>query len=329
MCNFKEIFYMNELQQLLLSSMPLWITVDGYRKLMLTAFPLTGEKKSENTNLSSDILEYLKNHTMYQWQTHCAISKLMMSVNDDINITDEYSSEELQDNTIAYHRVWGPVLADSYWHFSSKQLEKDIIAAEANPSITSHLIHVNSPGGEAWYLDRLSETMRAAQKPMTVIYESTCCSAAYHIACHGRNIYAMTNNDFVGCIGTMCSFYDFQPFFEKLGIKKVEAKATNSTLKNKVSDDLIDGKPENYIKNILDPLNNQFLAEVKSQRKKICNLDNSAPVLQGETYYTDDAIEIGLADGKKSFNEAVAESAELGKEYSDSLKLKNSTYNFV
>jgi len=320
---------MNELQQLLLSSMPLWITVDGYRKLMLTAFPLSAQKKNENIDIANnDILEYLKNHTLYQWQTHSALSKLIMSV-DDISITDEYSSEELQDNTIAYHRVWGTVMADSYWSFSSKQLEKDIIAAEANPSITSHLIHVNSPGGEAWYLDRLSETMRAAQKPITVIYENSCCSAAYYIACHGKNIYAMTNNDFIGCIGTMCSFYDFQPYFKKLGIKKVEAKATNSQLKNKVSDDLIDGKPENFIKNILDPLNNQFLSEVKSQRNKISNLDNSAPVLQGETYYTDDAIDIGLADGKKSFIEAVAESAALGKEYADALKLKNITYNFV
>ena len=42
------------------------------------------------------------------------------------------------------------------------------------------------------------------------------------------------------------------------------------------------GKSEDYIKNVLDPMNEQFLAEVKSQRSKLAELDDDAPVLQGE-----------------------------------------------
>ena len=107
----------------------------------------------------------------------------------------------------------------------------------------------------------------------------------------------------------MCSFWNFEPYFEKLGLKKITAKATNSTRKNKVFEDLKDGKTEEYIKNVLDPMNEQFLAEVKAMRPKLSELGDDAPVLQGESFYTDPAEEVGLIDGKRTLLEAIAEVA--------------------
>ena len=182
--------------------------------------------------------------------------------------------------------------------------------------ISAHLLHINSPGGEAWYMDRLSETLRNAKKPILAIYEEYCASAAYYIGCHGQKLYATTSHDFVlGCIGTMCSFWNFEPYFEKLGLKKITAKATNSTRKNKVFEDLKDGKTEEYIKNVLDPMNEQFLAEVKAMRPKLSELGDDAPVLQGESFYTDPAEEVGLIDGKRTLLEAIAEVAQMGDAY--------------
>ena len=154
-----------------------------------------------------------------------------------------------------------------------------------------------------------------------------CCSAGYYIGCHGQRIYAMTQNDFVGCIGTMCSFYDFEEYFAKLGIKKVEAKATKSDLKNKVFDDLRKGKDEQFVKDILDPMNVQFLSEVRSQRSKIADLPDDTPVLRGETFYTPQAVELGLADGSKTMVEAIAEASTMGREYTEAKKLKTAVYN--
>ena len=176
-------------------------------------------------------------------------------------------------------------------------------------------VYINSPGGEAWYMDRLSETLRNAKKPILAIYEEYCESAAYYIGCHGQKLYATTSHDFVGCIGTMCSFWNFEPYFEKLGLKKITAKATNSTRKNKVFEDLKDGKTEEYIKNVLDPMNEQFLAEVKAMRPKLSELGDDAPVLQGESFYTDPAEEVGLIDGKRTLLEAIAEVAQMGDAY--------------
>lgn len=323
----------NEIQTLLLSTLPLWISTDGYRRLMVSAFPLNGvatpisiDKEVEQTMTHEEVKEYLMSHTWYQYMTHqalCSIQKVMAQQPDakEVNITDDYASPQLKEGTIAYHRIFGVVTASSNWYFSSKQLEMDIMAAEDNPSISAHLLHINSPGGEAWYMDRLSETLRQAKKPIIAIYECYCCSAAYYIGCHGQKLYATTDHDFVGCIGTMCSFYDFEPYFAKLGIKKVTAKATNSQLKNKVFDDLSAGKPEEYIKNVLDPMNEKFLSEVKAMRPELAKLEDDAPVLQGESYYSAPAEEIGLIDGKRTLLEAILEASQLGDAYLGTLSL--------
>lgn len=328
---------MNELQTLLVSGKPLWITVDGFRQAMLSAFPLHGksdDKPSPKSTLGiseAEVTAYLRDHTWYQFKTHLALQELIKVLTQDetstVTLTDEFDDEQLPENSIAYHRVWGTVMADSYYWFSSKQLAADLIAAEANPQISCHFLHVNSPGGEAWFLDRLSETLRNCQKPIITLYEQMCCSAGYYIGCHGQRIYALTENDYVGCIGTMCSFYDFEEYFAKLGIKKVEAKATNSDLKNKTFDDLRHGNDEAFVQNILNPLNAQFLAEVRGQRKLLAELPEDAPVLRGETFYTPQAVEIGLADGSRTMAQAVAEAMTMGSEYTNAKNLKTAIYN--
>ena len=331
--------FMNELQQLLLSGKALHITTDGFRQAMLTAFPLSEKAETPGVRnslglLSTTQLAYLASHTWYQLETHEALKKQLEAIRQDnsqpaVTLTDEYANEELPENSIAYHRVWGTVMSEAYWFFSSKQLAADLMAAENNPQITCHFLHVNSPGGDAWFLDRLSETLRACTKPIVTLYEHLCCSAGYYIACHGSRVYALTANDYVGCIGTMCSFYDFQPYFEKLGIKLIEAKADKSDLKNKTFDDLRKGKPAQYVDDFLNPLNEQFLACVRSQRSGLAELGDDAPVLRGETYLTAEAVTTGLCDGTRTFAEAVAEAVVMGAEYAEAEKTKRAIYNIL
>lgn len=331
--------FMNELQQLLLSGKALHITTDGFRQAMLIAFPLsekaeTPEVRNSLGLLSTTQLAYLASHTWYQLETHEALKKQLEAIRQDnsqsaVTLTDEYANEELPENSIAYHRVWGTVMSEAYWFFSSKQLAADLMAAEDNPQITCHFLHVNSPGGDAWFLDRLSEALRACTKPIVTLYEHLCCSAGYYIACHGSRVYALTANDYVGCIGTMCSFYDFQPYFEKLGIKLIEAKADKSDLKNKTFDDLRKGKPAQYVDDFLNPLNEQFLACVRSQRSGLAELGDDAPVLRGETYLTAEAVTTGLCDGTRTFAEAAAEAVVMGAEYAEAEKTKRAIYNIL
>jgi ClpP class serine protease len=303
------------LKQIFLSSSPLLISADGYAQYMMEAFPPTSIPNPESRITIEDLL--------YKKEAKCALDILMKqySLSDipDVCITDEYDSNELPPSSIAYYRIFGFITADSYWYFSSKQFERDLLSAEKNDNISCHFLHINSPGGEAWYLDRLSETMRNLKKPVFALFEKLCCSAAIYIGCHAQNIQALTQNEQIGCIGTMTDFFSLEDYYKNLGIKHIKVKATQSPLKNKTVDDLIDGKPEKYRTDVLNPLAAQFIQEIRDNYSKIKDLPDDAPVLQGETFATQQAIEIGLVDGMMSFTEAIQAAVEMAKKYDSSL----------
>ena len=91
--------------------------------------------------------------------------------------------------------------------------------------------------------------------------------------------------------------------------------------------DLRNGKPEEFINRVLNPMNEEFLTTVKAQRPALAQLDNDAPVLRGEIYFTQESIGLGLADGVSTFVDAVAEAYQMGRQYSEALKLKHNLYN--
>lgn len=323
---------MYDLLQLLLAERPLWITKEGYSQLMQFAFSMQGAGSSDMVEnpvarafLGFDIPTYKQ-----ECSTALSALKSMLAQNmsaSSVNLTDDFSSPELPDGTIAYHRIFGAIFSDSKWWASSKQLEQDVLAAEQNSAITCHFFHINSPGGDAWYLDRLSETLSHCQKPKLVLCEGTCASAAYLIACHGNKVLATTAYDSIGSIGTMVSFYDYEDYYKQIGIKKVEAYATNSDLKNKLVRDLKDGKPKEFIERVINPMNEMFMSTVRSQRSLIANVEQDAPVLRGEIYYTQDAINVGLVDGMSTFVDAVVEAVQMGANYTESLKIRQQLYN--
>lgn len=296
---------------------------------MVEAFPLVHADDRRPVSFFFD-----ENPPTYKETSRKALALLQEEVKarqelQGITLTDDYSSGELPEGSIAYHRIWGFITADCRWYFSSKQFERDLREAEANPAIACHLLHVNSPGGEAWYLDRLSETMRSLHKPVVTLVEHLNCSASYYITCHSSFIASLTANDTIGCIGTMIEAFNYDGWFEKIGIKRITARATKSDLKNKKSDDLLHGKPRQYIEEELDPLNDQFLSAVLAERPQLRALPEDDPVFRGETFSTPCAIEKGLIDASMTFAEAVARAAELGNEYAEQEKVKHRALNYL
>ena len=154
---------MNEILAILLSERPLFITSEGYRQMVMAVLPYM--KPSDAAELPKVKSFFLESPT-YKEECDKAVVKLqqLIKANDStkaIEITNDFENQELPSDTIAYHRVKGFITGDSRWCFSSKQLEQDLLAAERNPQICAHLLHINSSGGEAWYMDRLSETLRS------------------------------------------------------------------------------------------------------------------------------------------------------------------------
>jgi protease-4 len=107
----------------------------------------------------------------------------------------------------------------------------------------------------------------------------------------------------------MLSFADMQPYYEAQGVVFHEIYATKSTDKNKDINEVIDGKYDNYIKNTLDPINEQFHASVKSNRP-----DLKKEVLTGKLYFANDAIGMGLIDEIGSMDYAIEEASRIANE---------------
>jgi ClpP class serine protease len=248
----------------------------------------------------------------YNDMTNGMAKKLSQAVN--INVTDEYNSNQIPLDSIAFYRIDGLILAEeSYWTFSSKQFRADLLSSESNPNVIAHFILVNSGGGEAWFLDVVAETMKNLTKPVVALYENVAASAAIYLTIYADRIYAATPNETIGSIGTMVSFLDIIGIFEKFGGKYYEEYANQSDLKNKKFNDLLDGKPEQYIKEELDPLAQQFIDAVAEARPAAGKLDKEKhPLFRGETFATKESIALGLIDGQMLMEEAIIEAYNLG-----------------
>lgn len=216
-------------QLLTLNIHRLLITAEGLSSAMIEAFPLVSADSLQPTSFF-----FNENPPTYKETSKKALSLLQQEMKarselQGITVTDDFYSDELPEGSIAYHRIWGFITSDCQWYFSSKQFERDLLAAEANPAITCHFLHVNSPGGEAWYMDRLSETMRSLGKPVMTLVEQCNCSASYYITCHSSFIAALTAYDTIGCIGTMISTCNYDGWFERWVSNSSRPKPRNQT----------------------------------------------------------------------------------------------------
>jgi len=263
----------------------------------------------------------------YQDVTSALVEKLCQETN--IPLTCEYDDVDLENEAIAYYRIKGMIMGESWWYFSTKEFVENIQAAEENPMIMAHFIHANSGGGDTWFLDVAFKTLMETTKPVITIIERVGASALIYLTCASDKIYAATQNETIGSIGTMVSFLDFMPYYETLGIKSVEEYATKSTRKNKKFNDLKDGKPEQFITEELDPLQQQFESAVRKARPKAGELPEDHPLFAGETFATAQATELGLIDGQKSFKEALNEAYQMGLSYVGKQREKNKALNFI
>jgi ClpP class serine protease len=270
---------------------------------------------------------YFDEMPTYQELSEKVCKKLAEESN--IPLTVDYTDADIENEAVAYYRIKGMIMGESSWWFSSKQFVDDVEAAEANPMIMSHFLHVNSGGGDTWYLDIAFETLMKATKPSVTIVERVGGSAAVYLFSPSKKIYAATQNEILGSIGTMVSFLDFMPYYEKMGLKKIEEYATKSDLKNKKFNDLTNGKPKQFIEEELNPLQQQFEAAVRKARPKAGSLPEDHPLFRGETFATAQATDLGLIDGKKSLKEALNEAYQLGQTYLGKQRDKNKALHFI
>ena len=104
-----------------------------------------------------------------------------------------------------------------------------------------------------------------------------------------------------GSIGVMGVLVDDEERMLKNGYRRVVCYSSRSDLKNKPQRDAIAGHPEEYIRRMIDPIAEQFIADVKSAR----GLDAESEALRGRLYFAAEAFPEKLIDGQESLEDAM------------------------
>jgi protease-4 len=200
----------------------------------------------------------------------------------------------------------------------TQTLQQLIAAGNADKSVQSFVLWLDSPGGQVDGTEALANTIESSPKPIIGYSDHMMYSAAYWLGCSTRELIVHgANNGWnagVGSIGTMCMWEDRSGKYEQEGIKIHTVFATESTDK---WGDHFERNNGNYTRLIqeLDGINSTFIAAVKKNRGGKLNLAQEN-VLTGKTYNAKEAMKYGLIDKIGDFQYAVKRSLQFSRQKS-------------
>lgn len=168
------------------------------------------------------------------------------------------------------------------------------------------VLDIDSGGGQVSGTPEFYDYLLNFGKPVVAYTDGYMCSAAYYIGSASQYIVANKRAEHIGSIGTMIFYIDMTGMYEAQGAKVITEYATKSTKKNRDFENLLKGDSKSYIKNQLDPITDEFHADMQSVR---ANLNKE--VLQGGTYNATKSLELGLIDAIGSLQTAVDKAFEL------------------
>lgn len=183
-------------------------------------------------------------------------------------------------------------------------IEQVHVMAMAHKNITGVVYKFHTPGGSVDYLKEASNTIANSPKPVIGFITSMCTSAGMYLASQCDYVIAENDLALVGSIGVMMTLRDTRKRDEKEGVRTIVIYGPESTHKNKVYQDAIDGKTDAIISEQLAPLNEDIISAVKSGRGE--KLDTTHPtLLKGATFMSKDILEAGIIDEINSFSYAI------------------------
>jgi ClpP class serine protease len=179
--------------------------------------------------------------------------------------------------------------------------------ADAHPNIVAHVVVLRTPGGSTLGLEHFADIIASTTKPCVGFIEMMCSAGLWAGSGCDRLVIARTG--IAGSIGTKWDGMDFSKFYEKMGITQVTVTATASVDKTKMFDEALKGKPGLLRSQLLDPLNDEFLAVVATNLP-----DATADTKTGKLYVGQAAVENGLADQLGSLQDAIQLAFDLADE---------------
>lgn len=155
---------------------------------------------------------------------------------------------------------------------------------------------INSPGGspvQAGIInDEITRMKAQYKKPVYVVVEETCASAAYYIAAAADAIY-VDKASIVGSIGVLMDGFGFTGLMDKVGVeRRLMTAGANKGFLDPFSPQT--PKQREYAQAMLDQIHQQFIAVVRKGRGT--RLKEEADTFSGLFWSGEQAIKMGLAD---------------------------------
>ncbi len=212
--------------------------------------------------------------------------------------------EDAPAGSVAIIKVHGVMMKNDYCGTPGTQTLAAILReADQAETIVGSILHFDTPGGSVDGTEEFANAIAATAKPVVAFVNNMMCSAGMWAGSQANHIMIACNTSMVGSIGTMARILDWSKYDENFGVKEINIFATESTDKNREAILAQEGNTEPYQKNILDPLNNVFLAAVRNGRGDKLDLKREN-VLTGKVYFGSAAIAAGLADSIGTLEDA-------------------------
>lgn len=196
---------------------------------------------------------------------------------------------------------------DSMCAYGMESYGRMIRDMDADESIDSILLNIDSGGGTFVGTGELGETIRSASKPVVAFVSDKACSGAYWIASCCREIVANSTTAEVGSIGVVCSIADMTEFYERKGIKLHDILPEQSKDKREESEQIKAGNFD-LTRSRLGVLADKFHAVVRSGRPAVKDEQ-----LTGKVYFAQDVLGT-LVDRIGTFEQALERAASLAAE---------------
>lgn len=185
------------------------------------------------------------------------------------------------------------------------QIEEQITAAVRDKRVKGIMLYVDSPGGTVSGVSDLADAVAkaAAAKPVYAYISDLGASGAYYVASQATRIYGDADAE-VGSIGVYMVVDDWSKHFEDRGVKTYVIKEGDFKGAGVFGTELTD-EQRNDFQRVVSDLASLFVDAVARGRR--WDRQRAQSLADGRVHVGRKAVEVGLMDGIKTWDEAMAE----------------------
>ncbi len=174
---------------------------------------------------------------------------------------------------------------------------------------------IDTPGGESRASRNYVAQMKKSEKPILSFIDNFCFSLGMWFSAESDEVYLSHELAEMGSIGSYVQLLDISGALALEGLRLIEIYAPQSTDKNKNYRDALTGDTT-LIQEELKVLVDAFIKHIANSGATLRSDTARANIKEwnsGKTFFSGDAVKVGLADGIRPFNQVVSKAAWLAK----------------